>query len=158
MLFSGEDVAACATLAGAGYRILRDIAEASGQSKSYNGLKSVIRPGMEKEFWVVMNSVPNFLKHADKDPHAILDIDDEWVDLALFQASMIYQDLGFRLTPEMNALCTIVLASYPKFMNVPAEHKAHLEAANRGIAQLSRAEKLALGQQLLAQGGVQGRR
>ncbi len=52
-----------------------------------------------------MQSFANFLKHADKDPDAIIDnIQEEFNDAILFVASLYYQDLGYLLTPEMSAL------------------------------------------------------
>ena len=112
MLFNSEDVVGCATLVGAAYHILRDIAEVSGKSRSYNMFKAIIPPGKESKFWRIANSVPNFLKHADEDPEEVMDVDiDMWIDLTLLRSSFIYRDLGFELTPEMLALQILVAGS-----------------------------------------------
>lgn len=151
LLFGGEDVLACATLAGAANKIVRDLAESGGKSPSLTSLKAIIRPGMEKEFWQVWNSVPNFLKHADQDPAAIIEFEDEWVDLSLFHTVIIYRELGFAVTPEMIALWSIVIAHYPTFMNFPNDTPAKrtLESLHVDVSRLNRAQRLDLASRYL---------
>ena len=104
---------------------------------------------MEKEFWKVYNSIPNFLKHAETDADEVLEFEEEWVDLTLMFSAAIYRDLGFALTPEMFAIITIVGVQNPKLLTLPPEHKAWLDPIVHGFAGTSRQEFLRLGSDLI---------
>lgn len=77
LLFSNEDPVAIHTLVAAALRILRDICEKRDDTVTHKIFKAIIRPGMEKKFWRMMSAPANFLKHANRDPNAILDNIDE---------------------------------------------------------------------------------
>jgi hypothetical protein len=149
MLFAGEDPLACATVAGAANRLVRDLAEHSKANRTYETLKAVIKPGMEKDFWKVYNSIPNFLKHAEKDADDVLEFEEEWIDLTLFHSAGVYRDLGFEITPEMYAITTIVVVQNPKLLTFPPEEAAKLEPVIRAFAGTSREEYLRMGPDLV---------
>jgi len=113
LLFDNEDPIAIHTLIMAGFRILRDLADK--QKSNINKVaQSFIKPGMEGRFWGSMQSFANFLKHANKDPDAIIDnIQEEVNDAILFLASLYYRDLGCQFTPEMLALICWYSAIHP---------------------------------------------
>ena len=87
-------------------------------------------------------------KHADKDPEALLEnIDEEANEGILFIASLYYQDLGHRLTPEMITLVGWYIAMHPEFLRETAsasftQSVLQSEASLKGK---SRAEQLAIG-------------
>jgi hypothetical protein len=56
MFFSSEDILAVHTVASAAYRIIRDLAEKSGNAQFHENLKQMIRPGREKHFWATINN------------------------------------------------------------------------------------------------------
>jgi len=101
MLFSGEDFLAVHTVANAAYRIIRDLAEISGNAQFHEKLKRMIRPGREKHFWASVNKFSNFLKHADNDSTEILDIEEESNDVIICIACLTYESLGYQATPIM---------------------------------------------------------
>ena len=149
MLFSGEDPVAVHTLAMAGFRVLRDLAE---HAKSpIDILINSMMPEKDGELWRHINSLSNFLKHADKDPYEIHDpVEEEINDVVLCLAVQYYQALGYQPTQEMSALITWCMVLYPEFL-LPNTNSQLLKmvktlAADRN---LPRKEKLAKGLKLL---------
>ena len=102
IFFDEEDELAVLTLAGAAFRIVRDLSEARGTGFVWTTWKGMIKPGMEAELWGAFNKVPNFLKHANRDPDGVLDdVEDGLCVPMLIFAIWLYADLGFQRTPEM---------------------------------------------------------
>jgi len=152
LLFSGEDPVAIHTLAGAAFRILRDLAGKKTDSYMKKITQAMIKPGMESKFWRQWNTSINFLKHADKDPNSMLEnVDEEVNEGILFIASLYYQDLGHRLTPEMITLVGWYTAMHPEFLREDASATFTQAALQSGTCLIdkSRAEQLAIGSQLL---------
>ena len=150
MLFSGEDPVAVHTLAMAGFRVLRDLAK-HAESPMESLIDSLIKPDKKAESWRHINSLSNFLKHADKDPYEIHDpVEEEINDVVLLLAAQYYQDLGHPLTHEMSALITWCMVLYPEFLlrdtNPQLLKMVKVLDADRN---LPRDEKLAKGLQLL---------
>ena len=77
MTFEGEDPIAIHSVIAAGHRIIKDICEQRGDIESYLRFTDWIAPGHERDFWNAMNASANFIKHADKDPEGIHELDDE---------------------------------------------------------------------------------
>lgn len=152
MLFAYEDPVAIHTLAGAAFRILRDLAGKRSDSYMQKVTQAMIKPGMESEFWRQWNTSTNFLKHADKDPEAMLEnVDEEANEGILFMASLYYQDLGHQLTSEMITLVGWYAAIHPDFMreNASAIFKQAALQSGTFLRNKSRSEQLATGAQLL---------
>jgi|SRR3990172_4070823 len=150
MLFSKEDPVAILTLAVAGLRILRDIADKRGDAEFHERLKKIIIPGKEKEFWQTINIPANFLKHADRDPDAILNnVEDNASDWILFMACLYYRDLGHQLTPEMSALTTWHIALYPDI--IISDDKVRNDVLNsvQFLHKMPRHDQLEIGRQLM---------
>jgi len=116
LLFAGKNEFSVITLASAAFRTLRDLAEANGNCKWHESIKKIIRPGKEKEFWKAVNSSANFLKHADKDPDDLLEIDCRAVDLCLSACCTYYYSLGYEPTDEMKVLSAFVIIMYPDLL------------------------------------------
>ena len=114
-------------------------------------VKSIIKPGMEGEFWKAMHRPANFFKHADYDADDILDgVQEEFNDGTLFLASLWYQDLGYQLTPEMRALVTWFTVLNPHLVNEDAPTKPLLQRAElEEFRNQTRSEKLETGKFLL---------
>ena len=93
--FSNGDPFAIHTVTTAAFGILRALAEKRGSVKAHQAISDRIRPGKEGEFWRYINRASNFLKHADRDPDAMLeDVSAEINDSAIFFAIVYYADLS----------------------------------------------------------------
>ena len=126
MLFSGEDPFAVHTVVGAAYRIVRDLAEKSGNSQFHEIFKQMIRPGKEKRFWAGINKAPNFLQHADSDPADVLEVEEELNDVIIATACIYYPRLGYALTPIMRGFMAWCMVLNPDFFIETAPMKAVL--------------------------------
>lgn len=145
LLFAGQDELAVITLASAAFHILRDIAEAQGNCDWHKSIKKIIRPGKEREFWKAVNSGANFLKHADKDPDGILEIDCRAADLCLSVCCSYYLLLGYEPTNEMKVLGAWIIVMYPDLLiNESARIEILSNAIMESIRKQPRAESLSL--------------
>lgn len=126
MLFGEEDLLAVHTMIGAGFRILRDLAEQSGESEFHNLIKSLIRPGKERACWEMINRVPSFLKHADKDPDGTLEISEDLIDFLVLLSCLYYESIGHALTTVMRGFVAWFCAIYPDQILDDAPFKAAL--------------------------------
>lgn len=150
MLFANEDPFAIHTVAAAANRILRDMAENQGGSLWHEGVKQLIRPGMEGKFWGAMNKAANFLKHADSDPHEVLEAGEEFNDLIIMSNCVYYTCLGFEQTPEMRGFLGWHMVMYPDLLlDGPAKSLVSGRDFDWWRAE-SREKRLAHGQQLVA--------
>ena len=111
MLFSGEDPVAIHTLASAGLKLLQDLAK---QTNTDSLFSSIIKPGKEKEVWAIIRRAYNFLKHADSDPHAVIEgVKEEANDVLLFIACNYYRDLTQQPTATMLCFVSWYAAFHP---------------------------------------------
>lgn len=152
MLFQNEDPIAIHTLCMAAFRILRDLTEKGGDSYIHKVVKAIIKPGMEKEFWAVLQGPANFFKHADRDADAILDdVDEELNDIAMLLTCHYYQNLGYQLTPEMIVLMLWVNVMHPNYLgeDIQVLMKEELSNARRWLVGQSRQDQLSVCGQLL---------
>jgi len=152
MLFANEDPLAIHTLSMATFRILRDLAAKHDESYMHKVVGSMIKPGMEIKFWKFLHGPSNFLKHADKDAEAILNNLDEKVnDFIILISCFYYQDLGYQYTPEMITLVSWCTALFPDFLreNLPPAFRGAILEARSTLLGKSRAEELAMGQEIL---------
>jgi hypothetical protein len=152
MLFAQEDAIAIHSLSMAAFRILRDLSASDDDNYMNQVTKGLIKEGREREFWSLLQKPANFLKHADRDPHSILDdFDEEANDAVLFLASVYYQSIGELLTPEMTTLIEWFLALHPDFLKDDADlsFRGLIYQASRTLTDMSRKEQLAKGQEIL---------
>lgn len=150
MFFAKEDALAVHTIASAAYRILRDLAEGTGNSKFHESCKSMIKPGKEKEFWAAMNKSANFLKHADSDPSGILEIKEEANDMTIATACLYWESLGNQLTPEMRGFMIWHMVINPDlFLDDTPAKKLLSQRDFDSLRALPRAEQIELGKHLI---------
>ncbi len=153
IFFGGEDPVAVHSVAAAGFRILRDLAE-KNHTQVWQMIDACIRPGMKKKFWSGegVNKVANFLKHADKDSDQTLDNIDEIInDVTLFFACVLYQDLGYEYTPEMRFFVTWYSCIHPDQIRDDLPGKAQLLEASKYWRDLPRNQQLEFGKEALEQ-------
>ena len=151
MLFNADNPIPIHTLSMAGFRILRDIAK-NKKSSLYEKIEFMIKPEMMGEFWKLIQKYANFIKHADKDPEgSINNFNEEINDSILFLASLYYQDVGCKLTPEMLTITVWYSALHPDFIieNTSSEYKSQVDVVKKTLIGKSRKEQLNIGKQAL---------
>jgi hypothetical protein len=153
MLFGNEDALAVHTVASASHQVLRDLAEKRGNSEFHASLKIMIKPGMEKEFWKVMNKTANFLKHADRDPEALLNgVKENINELTIAGGCLYYKSLGFELTPTMRVFMVWFSVMNPHLLADDDPMKRLLDEKQfQSIRSQSRIDQLEIGKLLLEQ-------
>ena len=155
MLFSNEDPVAIYSVVGAADRIVRDLAEKSGKAQCHETIKRMIRPGKEGIFWSKMNNAFNFIKHASTDPTGVIDVEEEVNDITIFIACIYYQDLGYELTPFMQAFRLWYVLLNPDLLGETEQFTAFVADTTFDQYRLQpRIEQLKLGNQIL--GKVRG--
>ena len=127
-----------------------------GDIASYNRIYDLINPAYKNEFWTAVNRSGNFFKHANKDPTAIHEMDEEETDFVIMFATRWYCDLGFSPTPEMKAFMMWFGVCHPD-MVIPdvraslAEATAPFRTMSDERKPLPRSDRLNVGQMLLKQ-------
>ena len=144
MLFRNDDPLAVHIVAMAGFRVLKDLAKSRGLEHT---LDSMIRAGMEKEFWGGFSDAANFLKHAERDPNAVLSpFSEDTNDMLLVLACTYYESLGKRWTLEMGVLVFWYMSLHPDSLSNSANPAmVSLFEGERDIRILPRHEQLASG-------------
>ena len=104
---------------------------------------------MEGKFWKLFNRTANFLKHAEKDPHATLEnVPEEINDGLIILACFYYKELGYEWTPEMVAFIMWYMVLHPEFAELMTNdqiiHDVIAEEQNT-IRAISRSEQLNFG-------------
>ena len=151
-LFAKEDPIAIHTVAAAGFKILKDLADKKASCDMHEALKAILKQGMEKEFWAAFNKPANFLKHADIDPDEIYaDFKETYNDFIIFMACAYYQELGNELTYEMELFWKWMIAMRPEVIKDDEPVKALMLTPQMAqLRQQPRSEQLEFGQFLLA--------
>ncbi len=89
LLFKDGDPSSIRTLAGASATILFDIAENAKLGESWRSrMESTANQMGVKNFACLLNGPSNFLKHADRDPTAALDLVESETDDLMFVATL----------------------------------------------------------------------
>ena len=152
ILFRNEDPVAVHTLAMAAFRVMRDLAVKHDESYMNALIKAMLKPGMEKEFWKAILGPANFLKHADNDPDGVLDnVEEEINEHILFIDGLFYQDLGNKLSSEMQTLQAWYIAIHPEYIraDAPKSFKEDIMQHGSFLRNKSRREQLEMGSNLL---------
>ncbi|MBN23111.1 MAG: hypothetical protein CL678_17635 [Bdellovibrionaceae bacterium] len=146
MLFENKHPVSIHTVASAGFRIVRDLAELKN-IEEYIQIKDHIKTGMEKEFWKYINRPSNYFKHADKDPEKTFDgIDEKVNEFTILWAIRIYRGLGGQLSVEMRGFLAWFMCLYPDLMtdgSLKALIQTNMNQVNTN--NFSRAELLSVG-------------
>ena len=117
MLFDSEDPVPIQTLAMAGFKIVRDLSKHHDGHILEQTIKASFPPEVQKAFWTAIHHPANFLKHADNDPEDTLSgVQEEANDALLYFATLWYQELGCKPTPEMRAILALSQILHPEFL------------------------------------------
>ncbi|MBI2471132.1 MAG: hypothetical protein HYV59_07805 [Planctomycetes bacterium] len=152
MLFSNEDPVAIHTLAMASFQVLQDLAAKRSDCSIDKMTKSIIKPGKEKELRKILHSLSNFLKHADRDPEAVINnVDEEANDFVLLFSCFYYRDLGQQLTSEMTTLLSWSYIWHPDLQTiiVPPVFNSIISQVRTELTNMTRKEKLEVGKIML---------
>ncbi|MCU0070012.1 hypothetical protein N8H71_00330 [Pseudomonas koreensis] len=145
LFFADHDPLAVRTLAAAAHGLLADLVEHDQPDGSWRSHLVESSGLSKKEALAAINSVQNFLKHADRDPNAHLNFDEEENDHIIFIATLECGELGGPLTTAMQAFQIWYLASYPDRIGVETELVVKSRSAFTGIDKLTREKRLASG-------------
>jgi len=100
LYFVDGDEVSIHTLTGAAYSLIRDINEHRRGEPMLKDLHLFLSDDLAREFRSYMNRPENFLKHADKDPDGIGEIEPRWTEVLIWEASRKYCEM----TSETNKL------------------------------------------------------
>ena len=100
LYFEYGDEVSIHALAAAAYSLIRDINEHRGGEPMLKDLHLFLSDGLAREFRKYINRPENFLKHADKDPDGVDDLEPRWTEALLWEASRKYCEM----TGEQNKL------------------------------------------------------
>ena len=140
-----EDGLAIHTLVMAAYGILEDLSE--GSAYYGIGLKPLLTKIGHKRF----RATANFLKHADRDPDAVLKPDglagiDERIGLCV----ILYRDLRKQFTPAMTAFHSWMVIRHPDEFNIAEDDDKYFEELYRqGLTIVDRSTSLIMLNSLL---------
>lgn len=152
LLFANEDPLPIHTLVMAAFGILKDLSSGRPDLFWPQVLEAIVRPEKRQALWRTLNASSNYLKHADKDPSAILsDFREESNDSMLVLGALYYQGLGYPLTTEMQAIITWYLATRPDVLSeqTPPALRDAISCMGQSLQALTRQEQLACGQVLI---------
>lgn len=145
LLFADHDPLAVRTLAAAAHGLLADLVEHKQPDGSWRSHLVESSGLSRKEALAVINSAQNFLKHADRDPNAHLNFDEEENDHIIFIATLECGELSGPLTTAMQAFQIWYLASYPDKIGAETDLVIKSRSAFPGLDKLAREERLAAG-------------
>jgi hypothetical protein len=100
LYFASGDEVSIHTLGAAGYALIRDINEHRRGEAMLKDLHLFLPDDLAREFRRYINRAENFLKHADKDPDGVGELEPRWTEVLLWEASRKYCEM----TGEHNKL------------------------------------------------------
>jgi hypothetical protein len=145
LLFADYDPLAIRTLAAAAHGVFADLVERKLRGGSWRA-KIIEGSGLSKSAAVgILNAAQNFLKHADRDPDAELEIDEEENDHLMFVATLECAELGHPLSVDMQSFQIWYLAMYPDKIGAETDPVVASRNAFPDFESLSRPERLRQG-------------
>ena len=148
LYFNADDPVAVATLAGAAAMVFSALVEQQCPEKSWDKHAQETMKLTPKEYFEVMRRVPNFLKHADKDPDETLRCSLDDVEALIMSAAMNAGELDGD-SPSGLVFKLWYLAKWRGIFDQNHKTASHAEQLFSGLANMSRAEQRAFGAQRL---------
>ena len=149
LLFADHDPLAIRTLAAASHGILADLVEHKLPGRSWRA-KVIEDSGLSKKEAIdILNSVQNYLKHANQDPGTDLSFDEEENDHVIFVATLECAELGYLLSFSMQAFQIWYLASYPEKIGAETEPVIKSRSAFPDLNNLPREARLTRGAEFM---------
>lgn len=145
LLLADHDPLAVRTLAAAAFGLFADLVEHSRPNESWRS-ELIESSGLDrKEAFAVIHNAQNFLKHADRDPHAQLSFDESENEELIFIATLDCGELGGPLTTAMQAFQVWHLALNPNKLGADHDFTLRASSAFQDLPTKSRKEQLAAG-------------
>lgn len=145
LLFADHDPLAVRTLAAAAFGLFADLVEHSNPDESWRS-RLIQDSGLDKkQALAVIHNAQNFLKHADRDPHAQLSFDEIENEELIFIATLDCGVLGGPLTTAMQAFQIWYLALNPGKLGADHDFTLRASSAFHELPIKSRKEQLAAG-------------
>jgi hypothetical protein len=110
LYFNSGDWVSIHALSGAAYMIIRDVNEHRCDELMLKDLWQYLDTPEAREFKKRSNWAENFLKHADRDPDGIYELDPEWTQAQMYEASAKF----IQLTGEWAARMTLYSLVRPR--------------------------------------------
>ncbi|MGX4807057.1 hypothetical protein [Bradyrhizobium guangdongense] len=116
LFFQEGDPVAIHTIIAAPFTIVRNLCEQRGDVASFQEFSRWIRPGAEAKFWSAVNAQANFLKHADRDPAAEYEFNEDATELLILMTSKWFIDLGNPTSGEIRLFGIWFSLVYPDML------------------------------------------
>ena len=113
LFFKQADPVSIHTLAAAAHQVLRDIGKTEN-IKSFLKDSGLIRKEYEKEYLTIISEAENFFKHADKDPHKLLQFNAQQTESLLLDAVEMYMQITKEMPEDMSIYRVWFLANHPE--------------------------------------------
>jgi len=94
LYFADDDEVSIHTLVAAAYALIRDVNEHRGGEPVLKDLHRLLSSDLAREFKRYINQPENFLKHADKDPEGVGELEPRWTEVLLWEASRKYCEMS----------------------------------------------------------------
>jgi hypothetical protein len=121
LLFNEDDMSSVITLSRAAFRVFFDIYPVIKPESTYGDSIAVLIRGMG---WDKFNQITNQLKHADKDPEAMIDPHPVHAMIGIGIAITFYHQLTGNRMPEMQAFESIMSTLQPDVFGGPHDPDA----------------------------------
>lgn len=152
-VFNDMHLVAVHTLSGAASRILSDLVEAASPDDAWHTMAIESNKLSRKEYFDIIRAASNELKHAERDPHAMVSLGSQDVELAIWVATFDLSTLG-ALTRKCEVYQLWCFARYPTIF-APSGSQEMQEIVELSqtyfgdLSSLSRQEALAAGRHKL---------
>jgi hypothetical protein len=93
LYFAHDDEVSIHTLGAAAYSLIRDINQHRQGEPMLKDLHLLLNDELAREFRRYINSPENFLKHADKDPDGVGELEPKWTEVLIWEASRKYCEM-----------------------------------------------------------------
>ena len=145
LFFEDADEVSIHALVAASHEILRTLLKLVGDGSSLLKDNPSIRPEHKKEFIKILNESKNFIKHADRDPHAVLKFSPKhthfWIcDTVMMESHLAKMRFSFK---ELHAFIVWFSIEYTEVLNdetlklIPIQWQKELPAIRKS-AQLKK--------------------
>ncbi len=139
--FFSADPVSIHTLAAAAHQILHDLGKKRGVPATLRDLPG-IRPEYEKVVRETVSRYENFFKHADKDPDALLDFNQQATEIFILDAVVTYESLTQEIVPILSTFKAWMFIQKPELMKEEFRQKLinGLNALGADFSRISKAE------------------
>lgn len=134
MFFEGGDTISIHTLTTAAHEVLRGLSKPKGPGSIVKDeFVKYVKSEYQGIFRKKCNEAENFFKHADRDPHNMLEFRSEQTEFLLFDAIVMYKTLTGRLPKAGGVFWGWFVLSDPNILMDPTEKAKYYLLQLQGI-------------------------